>query len=123
MLDLDAIKARVEAATPGPWEAGDVWAHKDTEPGSDECAWCPRLGPPVKVFSYPHMTRHVHRCEPCDRDLGRLISGPDAEHIVFSYDNGFERRENVEFVVHARKDIPELIAEVERLRAELAEKG
>jgi hypothetical protein len=32
---------------------------------------------------------------------------------------GFERREDAELTAHARTDIPDLIAEVERLRAEL----
>lgn len=71
MLDLRAIKSRLAAATPGPWETDD-----------DTC---------VQWHGVP------------DRDvveIGRIHEPGDCD-----------------FVVHAREDIDDLIAEVERLRA------
>jgi hypothetical protein len=69
-LALAAIKARVEAASVGPWTAHP-----------DGLVWAPRLGDPVSAST-----------EPAD----------------------------AEFIAAARQDVPALIAEVERLRAQLA---
>ena len=68
-LDLDPIKKRVAAATPGPW-----------------------------AFDSP-TTHIVHDLDGQVLDLGAMLMQEDAE-----------------FVMHARQDIPALVAEVERLR-------
>jgi hypothetical protein len=76
---LDAIKARAEAATPGPWIA--------------------------KTNRHPQ----------CNGEPWGWISGAK-ENTTWS---GRRGKANAEFIAHARTDIPDLIAEVERLEAEL----
>jgi len=68
-LDLDAIRARLAAATPGPWTAHP-----------DGLVWSDLPGDPV---------------------------------------SGSVEQANAELIAHARQDIPALLAEVERLRAQL----
>ena len=80
-LDLDAIRARAEAATPGPWK---VW-------GDD------------------------------DGDSEDVFSVFDGEHNSLGL-TGYYRRNalaNAEFTANARQDIPDLLAEVERLQNRL----
>lgn len=76
--ELDAIRARVDAATPGPWE----WK------------W-PELLQVATVGPHRYTAGRVLRE---DDDAIECASG-----------------ENSEFIVHAREDIPRLLAEVERL--------
>ena len=97
---LAEVKARAEAATPGPWTAdlseGDCGVYlEDCPRGLEDCD---------------------DACPQCDRWeilKGGLVDGPDyvecGEYSYFS-DN------DAEFIAHARTDIPDLIAEVERLR-------
>jgi hypothetical protein len=82
-MDLDAIKARAEAATEGPWRADD---EHGLMPGAAP-AWC------------------VSR------------SGADGTYLSdVAYTTGTHEQGDAEFIAHARTDIPELVAEVERLR-------
>lgn len=84
--DLDAIRARAEAAiSTGPWEA----RHEHDEYGD----W---LG--VDIV---HTYRNERVCWPNQILAATNLSPEDAE-----------------FIAHARTDIPALLAEVERLRAE-----
>ena len=91
-FDLDAIKARAEAATPGPWRqepdtfAGRVWVQR--------CAG-------GRWFNSKQAD-----CEPLF-----AVRGGDAYK---------QREADAGFIAHARTDVPELVAEVERLREELA---
>ena len=78
-LDLDAIKARCEAATQGPWKVAEPGYRVARDDGTG-----------FLVASTFMATD--------SRDL------PDAT-----------------FIAHARTDVPALVAEVDRLRAELAE--
>lgn len=71
---LDAIRARCEAATKGPWELTKDGRYED----HDECR----------------------------------INLPNDTIELCSYENG-------EFIAHARTDVPDLLAEVERLTREL----
>lgn len=88
MLDLEPIKARVEAATEGPWE----WYEPD---------------PSVIVLgtkdlqAFEGFVLDCARCESC------LASGGDCS---------LPGSEDRAFIARARTDIPELIAEVEELR-------
>lgn len=100
---LDAIRARCEAATPRPWTAdlseGDCGVYSEDCPrGLEDCD---------------------DACPQCDRWeilKGGLVDGPDyvecGEYSYFS-DN------DAEFIAHARTDIPDLLADVERLTREL----
>ncbi len=86
MLDLDAIEARAEAATPGPWTArlrDDMWEINDGS-GSNfvsivESCWLPD-----------------------DCDAGQYGGIPDVD--------------DARFIAHARADIPALVAELRTAR-------
>jgi hypothetical protein len=82
-LDLDAIRARAEAATPGPWLHGDEY-----EPGN----------------LYEH----------------EVLMSEDLP--VIEMDSDVQGSANAAFVAHARTDVPDLLAEIERLRAEADER-
>lgn len=79
---LDAIRARVEAATPGPWE-----------PSSDTLTWI-------------HVEAHGLTVAECRTYLNRQHT--DAQNDA-----------NAAFIAKAREDVPALLAEVERLTAEI----
>ena len=82
MLDekrLAEIRARVEAATPGPWEVDDKYSDK---------------------FVVCELDEYVAVSASADADIG-LDGGPDAE-----------------FIAHARRDIPDLLDDLDALRAE-----
>lgn len=68
-IDLEAIEARLKAATPGPW-----------------------INRPEKSFNVQSVNKNIASCF---------------------------RTENADFIAHSREDIPALLAEVERLNAEL----
>ncbi len=74
-LDLPAIAARTDAATPGPWSS---------------------------TATYPH-----------------LVMQPDDDGWMISFNLAGKMVEDAAFVAHAREDVPALLAEVQRLRAEL----
>jgi len=92
-LDLDAIKRRCEAATVPPWA---LELHDTDDPG---------VVLPGRVSSVPGSTGNAvvvfeedGRIVPCDLS--------EAEDVA-----------NLQFIAHAREDVPALLAEVERLRA------
>ena len=100
-LDLDAIKARVAAATPGPWE----WvceAHCGVE----------------------HRSQEIPACRNAQYDWFALRSNdaPVLEHwATYADDSGLSvGPADATFIARARADIPALIAEVEALRGALA---
>lgn len=100
-LDVDAIQERVAAATNGPWKA------KATASGR-----CDGIVPDY----------HNHEGDDCYADDERGPC-PSTEEIVTT-DAGYygPKWADAEFIAHAREDIPALLAEVTRLRAQL-EKG
>ena len=82
---LAEIKARADAATPGPWERNNLAGRPERE-----------------VFAGDELIG----------DFG--VGG-------WEDDEGADRVEiNAEFIAHARQDIPDLLAEVERLREHVA---
>ena len=93
MIDEQAIKARCDAATPGPWISetygftGKNWLVGSVFTGSTHETSC-----------LVHITTdHLHASE---------------------YTHG-EAISDVDFIAHAREDVPALLAEVERLRGEV----
>lgn len=109
-LDLDAIRARADAASPGPWNARP---HEHLV-ASCRCLYChePTVGWWLDTTSALYCGDFVAKrwaagernedgseLQSCDE--GPLL--PDAD---------------IEFAIHAREDVPALLAEVERLRAE-----
>lgn len=91
--ELEAIRERVKAATPGPW----VWEVAD--------ATLLALGRAADPIYEGHVLS-AHRCGACANTDGLCLwpKQPDAEVIA-----------------HAPTDIAALLAEVDRLRAELAQ--
>ncbi|HEY9409311.1 MAG TPA: hypothetical protein VIQ30_22740 [Pseudonocardia sp.] len=83
-LDLDAIRARAEGATDGPWVVGG------TAPSGGV------------YFGTTH--------DPDDWDEPGVLLG-----TALAIDGT-----DAEFIVHAREDVPALLAEVERLRGMLS---
>lgn len=97
LLDLDAIKAREQEATSGPWTNG------------------------MRDSGDAHMCRVFARREadPPKGAYGEQVALTWHPEFMVSY-VGLSHQQNVhnaEFIAHARQDIPALIAEIERLRA------
>lgn len=90
-LDLDAIKARAEAATEGSWEAQDY----SGDPGDEGS--CITAGEP-----------------------GTMQQRAIAYAIDYSWTTTESCAADATFIAAARTDVPALVAEVERLRADLA---
>lgn len=92
---LDEIRERAEAATEGPWRSHDFGHAGEEEPSS--------------------IVVHVGRFDHSD------LLTYDTETAV-AYMPRWERQEsdNATFIAHARTDVPDLLAEVDRLTAELA---
>ena len=93
---LAAIEVRVSSATPGPWftddrNDGEIWAGEEN-PG------CAKAGDihVADVFPVADLMEYYHASEVNDPWLA-----------------------NANFIAHAREDIPALLAEVDRLRAQL----
>lgn len=98
-IDLEAIKAREKAASPGPWVRSKKEAYfrnKQLRPGG------------VVVCGYMPIS-------------GKGFINPSSAEYIGYYDEYFVadvgHAENMDFVISAREDIPVLIAEVERLRS------
>ena len=92
MTDLAAIRARVAAATPGPWEA--AVCRQSVFDGSD---WC-------GVAPVPLQGTRWGVCL-----TGRMGAPEEGQSIA-----------DAELIAHAPTDLLALCAEVERLRAEVA---
>jgi hypothetical protein len=86
-LDLDAIEARAEAATEGPWQYDGMPLREDAE-----------YGHIVTGGGTPGSMREHQICW-----VGETLN--------------LRAPEDAEFIAHARVDVPALLAEVERLRA------
>jgi hypothetical protein len=96
---LDEIRARAEAATPGPWR----WRGLLTAEGSEQ--------------TYAGYSQRVFRFTTDSLDTSPTL-------VAETFDGHSDTAPpNAEFIAHARDDIPYLLAEVERLRAALASVG
>ena len=96
---FESIKARCLSASPSPWnyypsegycDSSDVYC--DKEEGSSACQECPGYVHTLPAYCWP----------------GRVIDTGERDGMTDP---------DAIFCVHAREDIPALIAEVERLRA------
>lgn len=94
MIDLDAIRKRAEAATPGPWASyeGGNFVH-------------------ITLSDYEKRFKRSH-------DLGYTSGGLFAAMLPHAPSRQTRQRFNkdAEFIAHAREDVPNLVAEVKRLR-------
>lgn len=115
-LDLEAIRKRCEAASPGPWtyrvehRPWSEFAHYQIQTAEPHPAhpWSPRF------LAWMNGGREI--AKNVWRDL------PDHKRALL-VDHGVREERHVEpdaiFIADARSDVPLLIAEVERLRAEV----
>lgn len=95
--ELAEIRARCEAATPGPWKSEDGWG-VGLRYGRNARAYhaAGARGWPV-----------LFRCQ-SENDMSAQLSKS-------------QRQANCDFVARAREDVPALLKEIERLRTALAE--
>lgn len=117
-LDLDAIRRRCDAATPGPW------------------FWNSYSG----IFSTPFVQRDEAFTEAiCETEWGdreyrdwpeewqdrKSEERSDVAHVPPHHgDTAIGRQAaDADFIAHAREDVPALLAEIERLRGELRDLG
>lgn len=113
---LDAIEARANAATEGPWEVGDRYHIQ----GASHCACRPSHGPLVwegrRGINGQVMQTHIHRRPlPLDDDETTVYGGalPEPVVIALSTDEYVHiSAEDAEFIAHARQDVPALVAAV-----------
>ena len=116
--DLEAIKARADAATAGPWEVEPEheweWLAEDTK-----CDLCKRG---VELFEVV-----------TDNDEGEITEGhkhwspshyiaAPREEIAGNFDyeeGGIIRHEDTVFIANARQDVPALLEYIAELEAEL----
>ncbi len=110
-LDLEAIKARVEKATPGPWGAL-ACGEKDNSWAIGTWSWPDGTQPGPGFFDADETDRWIEAGEPDD------LTETHAEIIdqVCENSDAMASLADADFIAHARTDIPALIAEVERLR-------
>lgn len=112
MLDLEPIKARLAAATPGPWSSCDDNACKCTN---------------VVCADYPiaNVTKGKWGDEfPAIRLVGNALENKAEAYMeMFEYGEVLEHQAmaNRAFIRESPTDIAALIAEVERLRAVVGE--
>lgn len=92
---LDAIRERAEAATEGPWHSHDFGHAGEEEPSSIV----------VHVGRFDHSDLRTHDTETAVAWMPRWEG---------------QEHDNATFIAHARTDVPDLLAEVERLTVENA---
>ena len=104
MIDLDAIKARLAAATPGPWTIDD----------GDDGDFCSAIAviAPIPVSERQHAKFVGDFNERAVIALTLWQNPP----VAVIYDARWD--ENASLIAHAPTDIAALIAEVEALRSE-----
>ena len=92
MSAADDLRALSTAATPGPWEAGDIWSWAGcgfNGNGPDECVLCDHMGDPAWTgkadINGKRMHAHKHR-NPHPYAIDHRISGPDDE-VAGNYDH------------------------------------
>ena len=104
MNRLNEIEARANAASPGPWEAGDRYYCQ----ASDKCDCRQDYGPLIDTYQHPAWgTMHVHRAdEPWWHDgvLYRPAGGAPGEVCRDTTTT------DTEFIAHARTDVPDMSA-------------
>lgn len=121
---LEHLEALLAAATPGPWERGDVWLRAGVNPeryGPGRCGYCVTLGAPVwkgrADINGTMMMAHQHR-DPTPYGADHEISAPDGL-VCGNYDvdtGGVVRAEDAALIVAARNALPDLLAVVRAAR-------
>ncbi len=117
---LDTIDALTAAATPGPWEPGDVWSVAGVVAkfyGPGRCASC-NYGEPVWTgrtdINGRVMQAHRHR-DPDPYEPDHHISGANGGTVAGNYDvdrGGILDPDDTAFICAARTEVPALVAAV-----------
>lgn len=103
-LDLTAIRARVAAATEGPWRLI-----------TDHCDCCDGL---CSHGAFPWAIRlPIHTVRDADKPCEPGNSLDSYRHTASEFSD--LTMETAEFIAHAREDVAALLAEVDRLRTQL----
>ena len=116
---LAEIRARVDAATEGPWLHGDRWHVQ----GESHCACRPGYGPRIARrwmdINGKYMWAHVHESPEPFHPYGILArnDGEPLSVVIETTEYGTMSTEDAEFIAHARTDLPALLAAVEAVRA------
>lgn len=115
-LDLEPIRKRAEAATPGPWRwFGNAKARTiylaTTHSGRRFVMRFARWG---AQSAQPMFQRYAP-----DGSFGLMVKAKELLKFEVPYRKDISGIDNpdAEFIAHAREDVPALIAEVEQLRA------
>ena len=109
-LDTAAIRARLEAATPGPWVVFDM---DDAEKRKDEPLNEPGQGW-YWVWSEPRLPYYGAVLEP-ERDHPAAIGSA----AINDSEGGAQEQADAEFIAHARTDVERLLAALDEARAEV----
>lgn len=111
---VDAIAARAEAATPGPWRVWD--GPSFVGGGHDLCIgagddWLANMD---HRYGDNYLERLKHETESGHSTLDAWP--PDCQICSFSEEVDQEQARNAEFIARAREDIPRLVATIRALR-------
>ena len=99
--ELDAIKARADAATPGPWRTG--WMMRR----------CKK--------QHPHEGEHVFEADSwidAAHDISQ-VNEPHALVVCTTDEYGAMLPADSEFIAHAREDVPALLAYISELHEQI----
>ncbi len=126
--ELAEIKALTAAASPEPWEQGTAWLiaqvtfdetqTREVAKGAVRCCYChlgePLWSKPFDLYGSGPVPAHCHR-HPDPLGVDRLVSNADGLIVVDGTSSGATPAD-IAFIARARTAVPELAAEVERLR-------
>ena len=109
--ELDAIEKRMAEASPGPWThdsypSGTEYVHMRHASGKSG----PRIMGPDGTDQDGHVGAHMSLY---NVPAFVALTGEQEEKLVL------EKWGNAEFIAHSRQDVPALVAEVRRLKAQL----
>jgi hypothetical protein len=109
--ELDAIERRAAAATSGPW-----YFHSTDDAHFMNARY---VGTSEKEPSDDHPTRYQGLCDGAEEQVHprRVVAITLLQEPSLAGPEEYE--ENTTFIAHARTDVPKLVAEIRRLRAEL----
>jgi hypothetical protein len=128
MIDIEPIKKRLAAATPGPWRwMEDIFRHKYMERMKNgswrakphkkaENSWLMLLTGPVHPSVQNFNQDGINNGFPDEYDFPHIIAIRWGDLKKKSIFNATPRRHDAEFISNAPIDIAMLIEEVERLR-------
>lgn len=110
MIDLDAIRRRVEEATAGPWVVGSwtIFPEDRAAQSRREPYWTLIVGQDGDTLTRGPLGRKA-----MDPDAIVHPLGFDAEGIALSSGDR-------EFIIQAREDVPAMLELIEKLKAQLA---